>query len=167
MMNGLAPGPLLFAENPVLAWTVIASFFIGNAMLLILNLPFIPMWVMILRIPYSILFALILSFMVIGSYSLSNSMFDVGTLIFFGVLGYIFRKADFPLAPAALTLILGPLLEKKLRLSLELSDGDFSVFFTRPVSAVLLALAALIILWPTFMTLINKFWNLEANSALK
>ena len=167
MMNGLAPGPLLFAENPVLAWTVIASFFIGNAMLLILNLPFIPMWVMILRIPYSILFALILSFMLIGSYSLSNSMFDVGTLIFFGVLGYIFRKADFPLAPAALTLILGPLLEKKLRLSLELSDGDFSVFFTRSVSAVLLALAALIILWPTFMALIKKFRNLEANSALK
>lgn len=156
MMNGLAPGPLLFRENPELVWTVIASFYIGNAMLLILNLPLIPMWVAILRIPYSILFALILAFMLIGSYSLSNSMFDVGTLILFGVLGYIFRKADFPLAPAALTLILGPLLERRMRLALELSGGDFGIFFTRPVSAVLLVLAAAIVLWPALRFLLSR-----------
>ncbi|MEW6671960.1 MAG: tripartite tricarboxylate transporter permease [Thermodesulfobacteriota bacterium] len=156
MMNGLAPGPLLFTEHPDLTWTVIASFYIGNFMLLILNLPAIPMWVTILKIPYAILTGLILAFMLIGSYSLSNSMFDIGTLILFGILGYIFRKADFPLAPAAMTLILGPLLEKKLRLALELSDGDFSVFFTRPISGTLLALAAIIILWPAIRLLISR-----------
>jgi putative tricarboxylic transport membrane protein len=165
MMNGLAPGPLLFMDHPLLAWTVIASFFIGNVMLLILNLPLIPMWVMILKIPYSILLGLIMAFMIIGSYSFSSSMFDVGTLILFGGLGYVFRKADFPLAPAALTLILGPLIEKKLRLALELSDGDFSVFLTRPFSAVLLGLAVLILLWPVFRILISKRGGLKARGA--
>ncbi len=97
-----------------------------------------------------------MTFMIIGSYSLSNSMFDVGTLILFGVLGYAFRKADFPLAPAAMTLILGPLIEKKLRLALELSAGDFSVFVTSPVSAILLALTAIIILRPMIRILIAK-----------
>ena len=158
MMNGLAPGPLLFAEHADLAWTVVASFFIGNVMLLVLNLPAIPLWVMILRIPYPILMALILCFMLIGAYSLANSMFDVGTLIAFGVLGYIFRKADFPLAPAALTLILGPLLEKKMRLALELSGGDLSVFYTTPVSGTLLAIAALIVLWPLGQA-VMKIWR--------
>ncbi len=157
MMNGLAPGPLLFATSPKLAWTVVASFFIGNLMLLILNLPAIPLWVMILKIPYSILNGLILTFMLIGAYSLSNSAFDVGTLIAFGVLGYIFRKAEFPLAPTALTLILGPLLEKKMRLALELSGGDLSVFYATPISGTLLALAALIVLWPVYQVLANTY----------
>jgi putative tricarboxylic transport membrane protein len=155
MMNGLAPGPLLFINHPDLAWTVVASFFIGNAMLLVLNLPAVPLWEMVLRIPYSILTALILAFMLIGTYSLSNSAFDIGTLVVFGVLGYIFRKADFPLAPAALTLILGPLLEKNMRLALELSGGDFTVFVTQPISATLLSLAGLIIAWPVFRALIS------------
>jgi putative tricarboxylic transport membrane protein len=153
MMNGLAPGPLLFTNHPDIAWTVVASFFIGNAMLLVLNLPAVPLWELVLRIPYSILTALILAFMLIGSYSLSNSVFDVGTLVVFGVLGYIFRKADFPLAPAALTLILGPLLEKNMRLALELSAGDLSVFFTEPISATLLALALLIVALPALRAL--------------
>jgi putative tricarboxylic transport membrane protein len=155
MMNGLAPGPLLFTNHPDIAWTVVASFFIGNAMLLVLNLPAVPLWELVLRIPYSILTALILAFMLIGSYSLSNSVFDVGTLVVFGVLGYIFRKADFPLAPAALTLILGPLLEKNMRLALELSAGDLSVFFTEPISATLLALALLIVALPALRALIS------------
>ena len=157
MMNGLAPGPLLFANSPKLAWTVVASFFIGNLMLLILNLPAIPLWVTILRIPYSILNALILMFMLIGAYSLSNSVFDIGTLIAFGVLGYIFRKAGFPLAPAALTLILGPLLEKKMRLALELSGGDLSVFYATPVSGTLLGLAAAIVIWPVYQFLASGY----------
>jgi putative tricarboxylic transport membrane protein len=159
MMNGLAPGPLLFMQHADLAWTVIASFFIGNLMLLILNLPVIPLWVKLLKIPYSILLGLIITFMIIGSYSLSNSMFDVGTLILFGVLGYTFRKADFPLAPAAMTLILGPLMEKKMRLALELSAGEFSIFFTRPVSALLLALTAIILLWPLVRLLYDRLMS--------
>lgn len=156
MMNGLAPGPLLFREHPDIVWTVIASFYVGNAMLLILNLPLIPMWVTILKIPYSVLFAFILAFMLIGSYSLSNSMFDVGTLLLFGVLGYIFRKAEFPLAPAAMTLILGPLLERRMRLALELSNGDFGTFFDRPVSAILLVASGLIVLWPVSRLLLSR-----------
>jgi putative tricarboxylic transport membrane protein len=124
-------------------------------MLLVLNLPAVPLWEMVLRIPYSILTALILAFMLIGAYSLSNSLFDIGTLVVFGILGYIFRKADFPLAPAALTLILGPLLEKNMRLALELSGGDFAVFVTQPISATLLALAGLIIAWPALRALIS------------
>ena len=162
MMNGLAPGPLLFANSPKLAWTVVASFFIGNLMLLILNLPAIPLWVTILRIPYSILNALILMFMLIGAYSLSNSVFDIGTLIAFGVLGYIFRKAGFPLAPAALTLILGPLLEKKMRLALELSGGDLSVFYATPVSGTLLGLAAAIVIWPVYQFLASGYRQRQA-----
>lgn len=163
MMNGLAPGPLLFTNHPDLAWTVVASFFIGNAMLLVLNLPAIPLWVMILKIPYSILIGLILAFMLIGSYSLSNSMFDIGTLIVFGLIGYVLRKADFPLAPVALTLILGPLLEKNLRLALELSAGEFSVLFTNPISGVLLALAAFIILSPLLRRILATYRSRNAS----
>ena len=141
MMNGLIPGPFLFMEHAEFVWAVIASLYIGNVMLLILNLPLIPMWVAVLKIPYSILFALILLFIVVGSYSLDNSVFDVGVMIGFGVVGYLARKLDIPLAPMVLTLILGPLMERGLRQSLEISRGDFTIFFTRPISATLLAIA--------------------------
>ena len=105
---------------------------------------------------------MILMFMLIGAYSLSNSVFDIGTLIAFGVLGYIFRKAGFPLAPAALTLILGPLLEKKMRLALELSGGDLSVFYATPVSGTLLGLAAAIVIWPVYQFLASGYRQRQA-----
>lgn len=146
MMNGLIPGPTLFVEKPEIVWGVIASLYVGNVILLILNLPLIGLWVSVLRIPYAILFVLILSFCLVGAFSTNGRGFDVGVMILFGVLGYIFRKLDFPLAPIALTLILGPLMERALRNSLELSNGDFSILFTRPISGTLLALAGLIIL---------------------
>jgi putative tricarboxylic transport membrane protein len=141
MMNGLTPGPFLFVEHPEFVWSVIASLYIGNVMLLILNLPLIRLWVSILKVPYSILFALILAFTLIGAYSVDNSVFDVGVLVFFGVLGYFFKKLDFPLAPVALTLILGPLMEKGLRASLEMSQGDFSIFLSSPIALALLLTA--------------------------
>ena len=145
MMNGLIPGPFLFKEHPDVVWGVIASFYIGNLVLLIMNLPMIPLWVSFLRIPTPILYTLILGFCVIGAYSGHNSVFDVGLTLGFGILGYLFKKLDFPMAPMILTVILGPLMERALRQSLEMSRGDFSILFTRPISAGLLALAALFV----------------------
>ena len=150
MMNGLTPGPFLFVQHADFVWAVIASLFVGNVILLILNLPLIPMWVLILKIPYAILFALILGFCVVGAYSLNGSAFDIGVMLGAGILGYAFRKLDIPLAPLAMTLILGPLMEQGLRLSLELSQGDFTVFFTRPISGTLMALAAVVIISSAF-----------------
>ncbi|MHB1161617.1 MAG: tripartite tricarboxylate transporter permease [Chloroflexota bacterium] len=146
IMNGLVPGPLLFKDHPDLVWAVIASLYIGNVMLLILNLPLIGLWVKILQIPYSLLFALILAFTMIGSYSVNGSAFDVKVLTLFGLLGYLFKKLDFPLAPVALTFILGPLMELAMRQSLIMAQGDMSVFITRPISGGLLLLAALVLL---------------------
>ena len=144
IMNGLVPGPLLFKDHSDIVWAVIASLYIGNVMLLILNLPLIGLWVKILKIPYSILFAVILAFTLIGSYSVNNSAFDVKMLTLFGFLGYIFKKLDFPLAPVALTFILGPLMELAVRQSLIMSQGDVSVFVTRPISCGLLVLAVVV-----------------------
>lgn len=154
MMNGLIPGPFLFVEHPDVAWAVIASMYIGNVMLLVLNLPLIGIWVSFLRIPYSILFAVILSFMVLGAYSVDNNSFDIMVMLLFGVVGYLMRKMDIPLAPAVLTLILGPLMEKSLRRSLEMSQGDFGIFLDSPIAMVLLILAGLVLLVPVVKFLI-------------
>lgn len=145
MINGLIPGPFLFKEHPEVVWTVIASLFVGNVILLILNLPLIGLWVRVLTIPRGILYALILAFCIVGSYSLNNRLFDPVIMLLFGVLGYLFRKFDFPLAPVALTLILGPLMERGLAQSMMLSRGDPSIFVTRPIALVLLLLSVLVL----------------------
>jgi putative tricarboxylic transport membrane protein len=150
MMHGLIPGPFLFKEHADVAWGVIASFYVGNIMLLILNLPLIGIWVRILRIPYGLLFGVILAFMVVGAYSVSNSTFDVLVMVLFGVIGYLLRKMDFPLAPIVLTLILGPLMERSLRTSLDMSQGSLGIFLESPVAVVLLALTALVLITPAF-----------------
>src|SRR5262245_32991051 len=149
IINGLTPGPFLFQERPDLAWTVIASFFVGNAILLILNLPLVGLWAKLLKVPYQYLCAGTLLFCVVGAYSLKGTVFDVGVMLAFGVIGYWLRKLGFPLAPAVLALILGPLMEKSLRTSLEISGGDFGIFLARPISATLLVGAALIIVVAT------------------
>lgn len=149
MMHGLIPGPFLFKEHPQIAWGVIASFYVGNVILLILNLPLVGIWVKILKIPYGLLFGIILAFMVVGAYSISNSAFDVLIMTIFGVIGYILRKLDFPMAPVVLTLILGPLMERSLRQSLEMSQGDFGIFLESPIALVLLILSAFFLLAPT------------------
>ncbi|HKC42869.1 MAG TPA: tripartite tricarboxylate transporter permease [Burkholderiales bacterium] len=145
IINGLTPGPFLFKERPDLVWTVIASFFVGNAILLILNLPLVGLWAKLLKVPYQYLCAGTLLFCVVGAYSLKGTVFDVGVMLASGVFGYWLRKLGFPLAPAVLALILGPLMEKSLRTSLEISGGDFGIFLARPISATLLVGAALII----------------------
>jgi putative tricarboxylic transport membrane protein len=146
IMNGLMPGPLLFKQHAGFVWAVIASLYIGNVILLVLNLPLVGWWAKLLRIPYSTLLVLVLVFCIVGAYSLENSVFDVGVMIACGIAGYVFRKLDYPLAPAILTLILGPMMERSLRESLSISQGDFTIFVTRPISAVLLAITALILL---------------------
>ncbi|MEW6671337.1 MAG: tripartite tricarboxylate transporter permease [Thermodesulfobacteriota bacterium] len=157
MMNGLIPGPFLFVERPDVAWGVIASMYIGNVMLLILNLPLVGIWVRILKIPYSILFAVIMAFMLLGAYATDNSTFDIMTMLVFGILGYLLRKVDIPLAPAVLTLILGPMMEKNLRRALEMSQGDFGIFLESPIAMFLLIAAAIFLITPMLKFLIpNK-----------
>ena len=149
IINGLTPGPFLFKERPDLVWAVIASFFTGNVILLILNLPLVGLWARLLRIPYQYLCVGTLLFCLVGAYSLKGTVFDVGVMLVFGVVGYFCRKLDLPLAPAVLALILAPFMEKSLRTALEISGGDFSIFLTRPISATLLACSALIIIVST------------------
>jgi putative tricarboxylic transport membrane protein len=145
IVNGLTPGPFLFQERPDLVWTVIASFFIGNVILLVLNLPLVGLWAKILHVPFRYLAVGVLLFCVLGAYSLQQSAFDVWVMIGCGVVGYGFRKLDLPLAPLVLGLILGPALERSLRTSLEMSGGDYAIFFTRPLCVVLLIASAAVL----------------------
>jgi putative tricarboxylic transport membrane protein len=148
MMNGLTPGPFLFRDKPDFVWAVIASLYIGNLILVVLNLPLVGLWVSILKIPYSILFPLVLAFTVVGAYTVSHSLFDIALLIVFGALGYVFKKLEFPIAPMAFTLILGPLTEKALRQSMSMSGGDLAIFTRTPVATGLLVISALVVLVP-------------------
>ena len=145
IVNGLTPGPFLFQERPDLVWAVIASFFIGNAILLVLNLPLVGLWAKILEVPYQYICVGTLLFCVLGAYSIKQSVFDVWVMLLFGIIGYLLRKIDFPLAPAILGLILGPQLEKSLRTSLEMSAGSYSIFFTRPITVTLIILSVIIL----------------------
>jgi len=146
MIHGVTPGPLLISKSPDLFWGVISSMYIGNVMLLVLNLPLIGIWVKILKVPYPILMPLILFFCLIGSYSLNNNILDVIVMIIFGIVGYILRKFDYEPAPFLLAFILGPLLETNLRQSLIMSDGSFYIFLKRPISAVALIIMALLLI---------------------
>ncbi len=146
IINGITPGPFLFQERPDLVWTVIASFFIGNVILLVLNLPLVGLWAKLLDLPFQYLCVGVLLFCVVGAYSLQQSIFDVWIMIAFGIIGYVFRKLELPLAPLVLGLILGPAIEKSLRTSLEMSAGDYSIFFTRPLCLGLLIAAAAVLL---------------------
>ena len=148
IIHGLTPGPFLFKERPDVVWGLIASLYLGNAILLVLNLPLVGLWAKLLEIRYQYLYPGILLFCILGAYSLNQSVFDVGIMVAFGILGYIFRKLDWPLAPTVLALILGPMMERALRTSLEMSAGDLSILVTRPISAVLLIAAAVVLLSP-------------------
>ncbi len=146
MMHGITPGPMLMKEHPDVFWGVIASMYIGNVMLLALNLPLIGFWVKILKVPDKILFPLILLFCVIGAYSENYSVIDVGMMLFFGFLGYLMRKFEYEPAPLVLAFVLGPMMETALRQSLIISDGGFLIFLTRPISGGCLILAAALLL---------------------
>jgi putative tricarboxylic transport membrane protein len=145
MIHGVTPGPLLVLKNPQIFWGVVASMYVGNVMLLALNLPLIGLWVQVLRIPYKILFPLILLFCLIGAYSINNTLFDVGLMLLFGVVGYLMKKFGYEGAPLVLAFVLGPMLENSLRQSLLISDGSFTIFFTRPIALVGVAVALLML----------------------
>ncbi len=145
---GLRPGPSLFTEQGALVWTLIASLYIGNVILLVLNLPLVSLWVKLLKIPPPWLYAGIIIISVAGVYGSSNSVFEVGILFLFGLLGYCFRRFEFPMAPLIIGMILGPMAETSLRQALVISMGDYSTFLTRPISAVILAISAILLLLP-------------------
>jgi TctA family transporter len=144
-IKGIQPGPQVMTSNPQLFWGLIASMWVGNLMLVILNLPMIGIWIKLLTVPYRFLFPAIMVFCCIGLYTLNNSAFDVYVGATFAVMGYIFYKLGCEPAPLLLGYILGPMMEENLRRALLLSRGDWSTFMTRPLSAGLLIAAALMI----------------------
>ena len=146
LIHGIQPGPLLIKQNPDLFWGLVASLYLGNGLLLVLNLPLIGIWVKVLEIPYKILFPLILLFCLIGVYSMNNLSFDLYIMLFFGVVGWLMRKFGYEGAPLILAYVLGPMLENALRQSLLISQGSFLIFVSRPISAVALGFACLLLL---------------------
>lgn len=145
IIQGIVPGPNVATEQPALFWGIIASMWIGNLMLIVLNLPLIGLWVKLLTIPYYILFPIILAFSSIGVYSVNSNVFDLYTVAFFGLIGYVLVKLQCEPAPLLLGFVLGPLIEEHLRRAMIISRGDPTVFLTRPISATLLALAVAIL----------------------
>ena len=153
IIQGIKPGPSVVTEQPELFWGIIVSMWIGNLFLVILNLPMIGMWVRLLTVPYHLLFPMILAFCAIGVFSINNSTFDVYLMAIFGVLGYALSKLDCEPAPLLLGFILGPMMEENMRRAMVIARGDFTVFVTRPISAAMLALAAvalIAVLSPSF-----------------
>ena len=150
MILGLQPGPLLISSRPDLFWGVIASMYLGNVMLVILNLPLIGIWIQILKIPYSLLYVFIVLFCQIGAYSVSNNVTHVLLMNIFGLVGYLMKRYRFEGAPLILAFVLGPMFETSLRRSLILSQGDPTIFFVRPLSAVFLGVAVILLISPLF-----------------
>jgi putative tricarboxylic transport membrane protein len=150
LIHGVTPGPMMIDQHPELFWGVIASMYIGNFILLLLNLPFVPLFANILRIPKTILLPLVILFCITGMYTVNNAVFDIWTMLLFGVLGFFMRKLAFEGAPLLLALVLGPKLEVAFRQSLMISHGDFGFFVSRPVSLVFLLATLLFLLMPLF-----------------
>ena len=151
LMLGLQPGPLLFQQQPDFVWGLIASMYIGNVMLLVLNLPLVGMWVKILDIPLYLLVLFIILFSFLGVYTVNNSVQDLLLMVGFGIFGYILRRLDIPAAPIILAMVLGDLMEQAMRQSLVMSDGSLGIFFTRPIALILLILAA--------VSITNPYWK--------
>ena len=151
VMYGVRPGPQIFERRPDLVWGLIASMYVGNILLVIMNIAFIPAFVAILRTPRAALSAAIAIFCLIGAYSFQNSFFHVWLTLLFGAVGYVMRKLDYPPAPLVLAVVLGPMIEQALRQSMIISRGNPTIFFTRPISGVLMVLAIVGLGWPLIM----------------
>jgi putative tricarboxylic transport membrane protein len=145
LIHGVTPGPLTMKEHPEIFWGTVSSMYIGNVLLLILNIPLIAIWVRILKVPYHILYPLILLFCLIGTYSVNSLTDELIVMTVFGVIGYLAKKFDFEMAPLILAYVLGPIFEQSFRQSLIISDGSFSIFITRPISAFLILIAAILL----------------------
>jgi putative tricarboxylic transport membrane protein len=152
IIHGIQPSPFFITEHPKLFWGIIASMYIGNVMLVILNLPLISIWVQILKVPYRLLFPLIIIFCFIGVYSLNSNCYELLIMIFFGIIGYILRKIKYEPGPFLLAMILGPMLETSFRQSMTISQGNPAIFFQRPFSAILLILVAVILILSLFFS---------------
>ncbi|MCC7485235.1 MAG: tripartite tricarboxylate transporter permease [Burkholderiales bacterium] len=159
---GLKPGPLMIQDNPALFWGLVASMYVGNVMLLVLNLPLVPVFAQILRLPAYVLFPVIFGLSIVGVYSVSGSLFDVWMLAGFGLVGYAMRRFEYPAAPLILGLVLGDSMERALRQSLMMSQGDISILVSRPISATMLALTAVILIGPLFRR--ANEWRVKAIS---
>jgi len=146
MVHGINPGPLFIKEQPVIFWGLIASMYVGNLVLLLLNLPLVGIFVNFLRIPYRILYPTILMFCIIGVYAVNTSFVDVGIMSIMGLLGYLLRKFDFETTPVVLGVVLAPIIEMSLRQSLAMSNGSYAIFYQRPISAAFLTGAVIMIL---------------------
>lgn len=147
MIHGISPGPSMVGEHPELFWGLVMSFWIGNLLLVILNIPLIGLWVRVLKIPYQIMYPSVVMFICIGVYTVRNSIFDVMSVIVFGVIGYGMRIFGFPAAPLLLGFVLGPMMEENFRRAMVLSDGNFGFFFGRPISGTFLAVSAVLLVW--------------------
>jgi putative tricarboxylic transport membrane protein len=152
MVHGVSAGPLLMSQHPEIFWGVIASMYVGNIMLIFLNLPLIGMWVKVLKVPPKVLLPIILLCCLIGSYANSNNSTDIIIMIVFGILGYVLRKLKYELAPLIMALVLGPMVEMNFRMALSISNGSFSIFFQKPISLVFLTITALLLLSTGFST---------------
>ncbi len=162
IMYGIQPGPLLFKEHPDIVWGLIDSMYFGNAMLLILNLPLIGLFVRLLYIPRGILYPLIVAISAVGIYSINGNIVDLYLMILFGVVGYLFNKADIPIAPLVLGLVLGDLIEQSFRQAMNLSDGSLGIFVGSRITVVLLVLTAIAVLWPLIAPRIKALKTLPA-----
>jgi putative tricarboxylic transport membrane protein len=158
MMWGLRPGPMLFEKNPDFVWGLIASMYVGNVMLVVLNIAFIPMFVRALKIPYNVLMPLIIVFCVTGAYAANNRVWDIGLMLLFGVVGYVMKKLDYSAAALTLALVLGPLAERALRQSLIISNAGVLIFFERPIAAALTGAALVAVAVPV----IRSLWGVLA-----
>ena len=148
---GLEPGPLLFIDQEEFVWGLISGLYAANLFTLLINLAFIPLFIWVLRMPFTILAPVIFMLCVVGGYAPSQTMHDVWLIFVFGVVGYLMRKLDYPMAPAVLAIVLGPLAEKSFRQSLIGVQGDMTVFFTRPLSGTFMVLALLLFLYPIYL----------------
>ena len=148
MIHGIQPGPMIITKHPELFWGTVMSMYLGNAMLLVLNLPLIGLWVQVLKVPYPILFPLILLFCLIGVYSLNYSQVEIALMIGFGVFGYVARKFQFEMAPLVLAIVIGPMMENNLRLALVISQGNPMIFITHPISAVFIFITLALLISP-------------------
>lgn len=156
MIHGIAPGPQLMTEQPSLFWGLVMSFWIGNVLLVIHNVPLIGVWVRLLMVPYNWLFPAVLMVVCIGTYTVSNSSFDVLLVVMFGALGYALRVGGYPAAPMLLGFVLGPMMEEHFRRAMLLSRGDFGTFLSRPISATVLAIALIVLLWGLMPLIFNR-----------
>ena len=154
---GLVPGPLLFVEEKEFVWGLIASLYVANLFSLLINIAFIPLFLWVLKMPFTILAPIIFVLSLVGGYSPTQDMHDVWLMLIFGVGAYLMRKLDYPLAPAVLAIVLGPIAEPALRQSLLISNGDFTVFFTRPISGPIMIIAIILLILPALKPLKNKF----------